>query len=95
MGLQVSVDDQKGEVMMKVDGVVWPCSWTGQRAAGWLGSSKVEVQGKNIHARVASVARCVLAEHWPVTCLCEGPSVNVISIAHNSTLHTQEATSMH
>ena len=60
---------------MKVDEVVLLGSWIGSVVAGWLGSSKVEVQGKNIHARVASVASSILAEHWPVTCS-EGPSVN-------------------
>jgi hypothetical protein len=74
-------------MLMQVDGVVSLNSWFESIAAGWLGSSRVEVQGKNIHARVASVASYILAEHWPVTCSRGGPSVNVISIAHNSTLH--------
>jgi hypothetical protein len=64
---------------MQVDVVVWLRSLLGLIAAGWLGSSEVEVQGKNIHARVASVASCILAEHWPVTCSRDGPSVNVIA----------------
>jgi hypothetical protein len=65
------------EVMatMKVDEVVLLGLWIEPVAAGGLGSSKVEVQSKNIHARVASVASAILAEHWPVTCS-EGPSVN-------------------
>lgn len=73
--------------MMEVDEVVWLRSWNGSLAAGWLGSSQVEVQGKNIHARVASVASSILAEHWPVTGSGdEGPSVNVTaSIAQNPT----------
>jgi hypothetical protein len=92
LGLQITVDDTKGQMLMEVDGVAWLSSWFESIAAGWLGSSRIEVQGKNIHARVTSVASCLLAEHWPVTCSREGPSVNVIYIVHTPTLHIQEAT---
>jgi hypothetical protein len=74
---------------MQVDVVVWLRSLLGLIAAGWLGSSEVEVQGKNIHARVASVASRILAEHWPVTCSRDGPSVNVIA------LHTPRRCALH
>jgi hypothetical protein len=74
---------------MKVDGVVWWSLWCELTAAGWLGSSRVEVQDENIHARVTSVASHLLAEHWPVTCSREGPSVNVTNIVRSPTHHTQ------
>jgi hypothetical protein len=60
-------------------------------AAGWLEGSEVEVQGKNIHARVASAVSCILAEHWPVTCSRDGPSVNVIASHSTSTPHLRDA----
>jgi hypothetical protein len=70
---------EKAQCLMEVDVAVRLSSLFDLIAAGWLGGSEVEVQGKNIHARVASAASCILAEHWPVTCSRHGPSVNVIT----------------